>query len=177
VTDNLGRASYRVFRFLRDTARMKPWASAGSYFITPLSSTVEVIEDNLRVVKLAAPLTVGHTWKGYRFLSSDPYQTKFSFSNDDDMNDWDFTIDARDETVSFYGKTYDSVLTVKSIDETLNVPITDLRSYATRTLYTEKYSKGIGLISQDFIMWEYQPGTTSGFKTGFGVKRRIIDHN
>ena len=51
ITDNLGRPSYRVFRYLRDTAGTQAWRQAGSYFITPLSDQVEVVEDNLRFIK------------------------------------------------------------------------------------------------------------------------------
>src|SRR5688500_9829083 len=50
VTDNLGRTSYRIFRFLRDTLG-GAWSSAGTYYITPTAQTMEVIENNFRVVK------------------------------------------------------------------------------------------------------------------------------
>src|SRR5687767_15944632 len=47
ITDNLGRVSYRVYRFLRDTAGTTAWVSNGSYFVTPLADQVEVVENNL----------------------------------------------------------------------------------------------------------------------------------
>ncbi len=181
VKDALGRPSFRIFRYLRDTAGLKSWSPAGTYFITATNGTLEVIEDNLRVVKLAAPLKEGAIWKGNSYLGTEPYASKFSFSNDDDMGKWDFIVKSTGLTISIYGKSYNDVITIDGIDESLNVPITDPRSFATRSLYTEKYAKGIGMISQDFILWEYQPstapGNNSGTKTGFGVKRRIIDHN
>jgi hypothetical protein len=50
-----------------------------------------------------------------------------------------------------------------------------------RTNYSvEKYAKGIGLVYQEFLMWEYQPpnaANPTGARIGFGVKRSIIDHN
>jgi hypothetical protein len=53
--------------------------------------------------------------------------------------------------------------------------------YGTSNLQVEKYAKGIGLVYQELIMWEYQYKMTNnaddGYKTGFGVKRRMINHN
>ena len=58
ITDNLGRPSYRVFRYIRDSVDASSWTASqawvpnGSYLITVLDNQVEVIEDNLRFIKL-----------------------------------------------------------------------------------------------------------------------------
>jgi len=50
-------------------------------------------------------------------------------------------------------------------------------------LASDKFAKTIGLVARDFIMWEYQPPApnsppnTLGFKTGFGIKMWMVDHN
>ncbi|MGZ3837799.1 MAG: hypothetical protein ACXVBI_04495 [Flavisolibacter sp.] len=54
--------------------------------------------------------------------------------------------------------------------------------YGSRDLMVDQYAKGIGLVYQEFTMWEYQfkfssTGGDDGTKTGFGVKRRMINHN
>jgi hypothetical protein len=43
----------------------------------------------------------------------------------------------------------------------------------------EKYAKGIGLVYQELILWEFQPnsGGVGGYKVGFGIRRSMIDHN
>jgi hypothetical protein len=175
ITDNLNRSSYRIFRYLRDSAGLQQWKIDGTYFITPSANSVEVIEDNLRIIKLASPLRTGHTWKGTSFLSLEPYSSIYDFSNDDDMDLWEFKIDGIDETITINGKTYTDVISVSAIDQSFNVPITDFTSIAIRSLYKEKYAKNIGLIEQDYILWDYQPTTANTI--GFGVKRRIISHN
>ncbi len=178
ITDNLGQPAFRIFRFQRDTAGTQPWKPAGTYLITPLKNTAEVTEDNMRVIKLIAPVTEGSTWKGNRFLSTEPFSLKYNFSNDDNMEDWDFTIDQRGETLLLNGKTLTNVTTVLSIDEALNAPVTDVGSYGARTLGVEKFAKGIGLVYQEFEMWEYQPNSGgTPYKVGFGVKRSMIEHN
>src|SRR5207302_5562748 len=83
TTDNLGRPSYRVFRFIRDTAGTQAWKPNGSYFITPLDKSVEVVENNLRFVKLSLPIQQNFTWRGNGHLPSDPYN--YNFNNDDDI--------------------------------------------------------------------------------------------
>jgi len=51
--------------------------------------------------------------------------------------------------------------------------------YGSKDVLIEKYAKDIGLVSQEFIMWEYQYrlSTNSGNKNGFEVRRTMIDHN
>lgn len=178
ITDNLGRSSYRIFRFLRDEAGTQSWAPSGSYFITPLPNSIEISEDNQRIVKLVSPVKQGMSWKGNRFLGTEPYSSKFTFSNDDNMGDWDFSIENANESLVLNGTTIENVVTISSIDEALNVPIVDETSFAARSLSIDKFAKNIGLVYQEYILWEYQPNPgSSAYKIGFGVKRTMIDHN
>jgi hypothetical protein len=178
ITDNLNRPSFRIYRSIRDFAGTQPWRPSGSYFITPLINSVEVIEDNLRTIKLISPIKEGTSWKGARFFGSEPYSSLYNFSNDDNIADWDFTIDSTNTTIMLNAQTINDVVSLTAINESLNVPITDARSYASKTLLQEKFAKGIGLIFQEYILWEYQPNLNgTPYKTGFGVKRSMIDHN
>ena len=180
ITDNEGRTGYRVFRFLRDTAGLEPWAPTGTYVITPTSNTIEVIEDNLRFIKLVSPIQLDNTWKGHRFLPDEPYSSQYSFQNDFDMADWEYTYTGINETINLNGQTINDVLTVDGINVSSNVPVTDINSYGFIDYMKDMYAKGIGLVYQEFIMWDYQPPNGSvptGYKTGFGVKRSMIDHN
>ena len=151
----------------------------GTYFITPLADQAEVIEDNLRFIKIHQPFRLNNNWKGNKYLSTEPYDPRFPFSNDDFMNDWDYSYDQFDATLSIDGQNLEDVYTVFHIDEALNAPVTDPNSIGLRTLSLEKYAKGIGLVYRDYVLWEYQPPANgiSGFYTGFGIKMWIIDHN
>jgi hypothetical protein len=183
VPDNLGRPSYRILRFLRDTAGSQLWAPAGSYFITPTDKTIEVIDNNLRVVKLVLPITQDNTWKGNHYLPNEAYSSQYSFSNDFLMGDWDYTYSSVDGSLAVKGKTYNNVVTVDGIDEAFNASnfnVINSSSIGYINRVQDVYSKNLGLIYQEFIMWEYQPpnGTNQvGTKVGFGIKRQIIDHN
>jgi len=187
ITDALGRDSYRVLRFLRDTSATLPWAPAGTYAITPTDKTIELIENNLRVVKLVMPIKQDVTWKPNRYLMEDAYDPLYSFSVVDvGITNWDYTYSAVDGQMTVKGKNYDDVLTVDGIDETLfanrdSFTVTNPSQPVAYASYgQDHYAKGIGLISQQFIFWEYQgPSSTNpdGTKKGFGIRRSIIDHN
>ncbi len=180
ITDNMGRPSYRVNRFVRDSAGLQAWVNNGVYYITLLADQLEVIEDNLRFIKLHMPVKEGFSWKGNTHLGDNPYHTLYNFSNDDNMADWDFYFDTFDPTFSYKGQNYSDVWTIESVDESFNVPIVDPSSYGARTRVVDRYAKGIGLVYREYEMWEYQPnpgGSGGPFKTGFGITMWMIDHN
>lgn len=180
VTDNQNRPSYRVFRYIRDSSGTQPWTPNGSYFITLLPDQLEVIEDNLRFIKIHMPVKEGFSWKGNTHLPDNPYGSLFNFSNDDNMADWDFYFDVFDPTFTYKGQTYTDVWSIESADEAFNVPIVDVNAYAARTRAVDRYAKGIGLVYREYEMWEYQPnpgGSGGPYKTGFGVTMWMIDHN
>jgi len=184
IQDALGRPSYRILRFIRDTSGTQPWAPAGTYFITPMNTTLEVIENNLRFVKLVSPIKENNTWKGNRYLPDDAYGPLFTFNNDFGMDQWDYTYSSMGESEVIRGTTYNNVLTVEGIDEFFNATprtttITNTSVIAYVNYLQDKYAKGIGLIYQEYMMWEYQPpnGTNPGGQVGFGIKRSIIDRN
>lgn len=184
IPDALGRPAYRILRFTRDTAGTQPWAPAGTYFITPLNNTLELVENNLRFVKLVMPIKQDNTWKGNRYLPDDAYGPLFNFNNDFGMDAWDYTYSSVNGTALIKGQTYTGVLTVDGINEAFNATagtatVINPSLIAYVNYLQNKYAKGIGLIYEEYMMWEYQPpnGTGSGATNGFGIRRSIIDHN
>jgi hypothetical protein len=180
ITDNLGRPAYRVFRYIRDTTGTQSWQPSGSYFITPLSDQIEVSEDNLRFIKLHLPFRDAFSWKGNKYLPTDPYGSFYNFSNDDNMEDWDFYYNGEPGSFSYRNNNYTDVYTVEEADESFNVPITSPTSYAARSRSVEKYGKNIGLVYREYELWEYQPNTGGSggpYKTGFGITMWMTGHN
>jgi hypothetical protein len=169
--DATGRPSFRVFRFLRDSGGTTPWMPMGSFVITPTQRNVEIIEDNLRILKLAAPLSTGHSWLGNQFLPEEPYRNLFEFSNDNDMRSWSFSYENVNEPELISGRILDSVVTVTQIADSLSGP-----QFGYRNFGTEQYAKGVGLVHQELVMWEFQVVPTPNRK-GFGIKRTMIAHN
>lgn len=181
ITDALGRPSYRIFRYLNDSTASGPWVSNGSYMITPLNDQVEVIEDNLRFIKLHLPVKEGFSWKGNRYLPAEPYEYRDpQNSYDFGMDTWDYYYEPFEPSITYRGNTYNDVWTVPSIDEAFNIPVTNNTIAGIKTKAIDKYSKDIGLVYREYELWEWQPATgnpAGPYKLGFGVTMWMIDHN
>jgi hypothetical protein len=183
TTDNQGRVSYLVTRYITDTAGINPWAPSETYMVTPTFSDVEMVENNLRFVKLVYPVTANFSWGGNDYLPYNPYQDYFTFSYDShiDLAAWTYDYEQVNSPFSVLGQVYDSTATVLSDSNYLNVPIADPAVPASVAYWTETYARNIGLIYRHTAMWEYQPptqnGTQLGYKIGFEVTLSIINHN
>ena len=194
VQDNLDRPAYRIYRYIRDSAGTQSWAPDNTFFITPLESQIEYTEDNLRFIKLHLPIKDGYTWKGNMYLPEEPYISLYDFQNDNNMQDWDYFYDGDPApSVTIEGQNYNDVLSVvynETPDANLTdtIPMTDTFP-STRSYSMEKYSKGIGLVYREYVMWDHQPNTTlqsagpppvysyDPFTNGFVLKMWMIDHN
>ncbi|HEX6428527.1 MAG TPA: hypothetical protein VF008_12610, partial [Niastella sp.] len=180
VTDNLGRAGWRVVRYMRDinSTNESDWQAMLTYQVIPSRENIEVNEANFRYLKLTLPVKEGRSWKGNGYLPDNPYRDLYEFSNDEDMKDWAFTYQDVGASVSFNNKNYDSTITVVQIADSTNLPLQP-GIPASKNYWVEKYAKNIGLVFKEVYIWEYQPATTTlpAYKQGFGIKMTIIDHN
>lgn len=190
VTDNLGRPAFRIYRYIRDSAGTKSWSPDNTYLATPLFDQIEFTDDNLRFIKLHGPVKNGFNWKGNKYLPEDVYSSFYIFSNDDAMSDWDYYYDGETQaTETIENQIYSEVITVQQDDEAYNYPIVDESSYAARNYSIEKFSKGIGMVYKELVLWEQQPNPTlvsagpppaytyDPSKSGFGIRMWMIDHN
>ena len=181
VTDNLGRQTFRVVRYLRDlsSTNNQDYVAKLTYYVTPSRESIEVQEENLKFQKLRLPVNNGFNWHGNSFLPSTPYFELYQFSNDEDIGLWDYTYMGVNEPAIINDNMYDSTVTVQQVADSSNVPIEFPDGLAYRNYWTETYAKNIGLIYKEVVMWEYQPPNSGnpGFRSGFGLKLSIIDHN
>lgn len=181
VTDNAGRTAYRVTRYLRNVASNSDldYVANLTYLITPSREAIEVMENNLKYQKLRLPVKDGYSWRGNTYLPTTPFFTLFDFSNDEGMDLWDYTYQNVNQSVEIDNVVYDSTATVLQIADSSNVPIEFPDGLAYRNYWAETWAKNIGLIYKEVVMWEYQPPISGnpGFRSGFGLKMTIIDHN
>jgi hypothetical protein len=183
TTDNQGRPSWLVTRYLSDLTGTDPWVPSETYVVTPTGSDVEVVENNLRFVKLAYPVNQDMSWSGNDYLPYNPYQDFFLFSYDSHINleAWTYSYQQVNGPFVLGSVAYDSTATVLLDSNYLNVPIVDPSVPASVAYWSETYAKNIGLVYRHTAMWEYQPptqnGTQLGYKIGFEVTLSLIDHN
>ena len=133
ITDNQGRTAYRVFTFFRDSVNAtswtpaQPWINSGTYLITPLGDQVEVIENNLRFIKLHLPIRTNYSWNGNKFLPRDPYQPAgYSFNNDDDIQKWDYYYENLNDIFAYKQQNLPNVLNVVHIDKRFAIDTADV---------------------------------------------------
>jgi len=180
ITDNLGRAGWRVVRYIRDwgdTAELN-WRPLLTYTVIPSDQNIEMTENNLRAIKLVRPIKDGFSWRGNGFYPERPYQSMYDFDNDQNIQTWDYTYHDAGATLTLNGKEYENTVAVTQIADSANVPIiSNVTGY--KNLWTEKYAKGIGLVYKEVAIWEYQASVNgnSGSHSGFGITMSIMGHN
>ncbi|MBS1667376.1 MAG: hypothetical protein JST58_08370 [Bacteroidetes bacterium] len=179
ILDNLNRPSWRVFRYISDTAMSQPWTNLETYLVTPTRQTTEVFENNLRFIKLSLPLTDGFSWLGNSYID-----TNYPPPN---SNDPDYTYLANwNYTYSNIGTPY--TVLAGSIPNTLivnqqNNVSGDTSNRSTISTYdysVEVYAKGIGLIYKKFLHQENQPPNgdhPQPYSKGYGIELNMINHN
>jgi hypothetical protein len=176
VTDNLGRTAYRIFRYSRQ-GTTAPWIASNTFMTVPQENTIEFIENNNRFLKLKQPVREGYSWKGNTYLDTYSLLSDIKY-----MDDWDYTYEDVDQPLVLGAFTLDSTITVNQRDEEIGDFANDT-TYSEKNLSIEKYAKGIGLVSRNFLHWEYQPYRPipavppRGYKIGYGVTMTMIGHN
>lgn len=144
--------------------------------LIPTQQAVEWVQDNFRFLKLELPVTEGFNWKGNAYVSPISSDPNWPFHY---LDDWDYTYEnVNGSYPAWDGTMIDNTVTVNQRDEIIGIP-SDINAYSERNFGKEVYAKGIGMIFQDFLHWEYQPpnGGNPGYTNGYGIRLVMIDHN
>jgi hypothetical protein len=172
ITDNLGRPSYRVTRYLSDTTGTAPWVPSIAYMVTPLSTSVEVVENNLRFIKMVTPVQDDISWLGNAYID-----TKSDISQVPYMDGWNYTYDSTGMPFITLGGVVPQAVVVHEADDVSGLGD---GSY-TQTIFSEEaYGKGIGPIYRKFLYSVYQSPNVeypSGATIGYGLTFNMVSHN
>jgi hypothetical protein len=172
ITDNLGRLSYRVVRYLSDTTETAEWVPSIAFMVTPLKGSVEVVENNLRFIKMVTPVQDGVSWLGNVYID-----TKSDNSLVPYMDGWNYNYSNTGQPFDVLAGTIPQAVIVNEAND-----ITGLGdgSY-TQTVYSEEvYGKNIGLIYKRFLYSVYQSPNVeypSGATIGYGLTFNMVSHN
>ena len=174
-SDNDGRLSYTVFRYTTDTLQSSPWQYKSSYYITPTSGSVEVVDDNnYRFIKLTLPVTEGHSWQGNSYLDTRSISSSIQY-----LNDWNYTYQDVNTPYTTLAGTLDSTVTVMQQDFASHPGDFDPAIFQQRDYSVEVYGKGVGLIYKDFLHWVWQtdPPPAHYEDGSYGIRLNLISHN
>ena len=172
ITDNLGRPSYRITRYLSDTNGIAPWTPSIAYMVTPLGTSVEVVENNLRFIKLVTPVQDGITWQGNAYID-----TKSDFYNFQYMDGWNYTYANTGLPYDVIAGTIPQTVTVHEIDYFSSLPD---GSYSQTIYSAEIYGKNIGVIYKKFLFSTYYAPNVEypgGATLGYGLTFNMVSHN
>lgn len=176
ITDNLGRPSFKVRRSVRSQADSAKWIDTYSYLVTYDSSKqrLELVENNLRFIKLASPLSTGVQWNGTSFINSSSTELQY-------LSDWRFIYENVRRPYSVNGISYTETVTVNQRNDSIGTP-SNKSFYFEKTISKEVYSKSIGLIYKEFLHEAWQPANGSSAAgyyepNSYGIKLSILSHN
>jgi len=177
ITDNLGRPSYKVRRSVRSFVDSTKWIDTYSYLITYDSSKkrVELVENNLRFIKLASPIVTGVQWNGTSFINTTG-NPEIQY-----LSDWRFTYENVRRPFSVNGISYTETITINQRNDSLGNP-SNKNFYYEINKSREVYAKSIGLIFREFIHEAWQPANGSSAAgyyepNSYGIKLSILSHN
>ncbi|MBS1512514.1 MAG: hypothetical protein JST86_16840 [Bacteroidetes bacterium] len=162
ITDNLGRPSYRILRYIRNTPT-DPWMADNTFMATNTGTSLEFVENNLRFIKLKSPIKQDGTWKGNSYINTNSVTPYLKF-----YDDWDYTYDSLNVPATIGAITVDSTIKVAEIDD---------QTAIDRTFSEAKYAKGIGLVYRNFLYWNKGNANGSYSDASYGVTMKMIDHN
>ena len=174
ITDNSGRPSYRIIRYIRKGIS-DPWVASNTFMVTPTETSIEYVENNMRFIKLKLPIVPDYSWKGNKYIDTYNANTDVRY-----LDDWDYIYNSVGDPVTINSLAITETTTVLQRDEFLGQdPNIAGTQYAEKNYSIEKYGKGIGLIYREFLHWEYQGPQPSraGYYDGYGVKMTITGHN
>jgi hypothetical protein len=172
ITDNLGRLSYRVIRYLSDTTGTSEWVPSIAFMVTPLKGSVEVVENNLRFIKMVTPVQDDVTWLGNAYIDTQSDDSQVPY-----LDGWNYTYDSTGLPHNVLAGTIPKTVIVKEADEVSGLG----DSSYIQTIYSEEiYGKNIGPIYKRFLYSVYQSPNVqypSGATIGYGLSFNMVSHN
>ncbi|HVX51108.1 MAG TPA: hypothetical protein VHB48_13165 [Chitinophagaceae bacterium] len=172
-TDNAGRLSYTIYRFITDTLSKGPWQPLLTYYVTPGKNTVETVDDkNLRYISLTEPVTDGFSWNGNSYIDTRSATSEYQF-----MDGWNYTYQNINQPYTTLKGDIDSTITVLQVDDTSPPGEFDPGTYQQRNYSLEVYGKGTGLVYKTFLHWTWQPTPPPAQyqNDSYGIRLNLMD--
>ena len=169
--DITGRTSFRIFRYVRDTADTQDWKFIATNYATVTNDRVEYIENNLRYITIASPISANTYWKGNAYINTSQGTSQYDY-----LDGWDFQYQNLDAPFTCLKGTIQNTYTVLQQDATspaiFDPSIRDDKNYSI-----EVYAEGIGLIYKEFLHYTWQPTPQQRYEdASWGIKLNLIDY-
>lgn len=162
-TDAQGNPALKLVRYIKKFNPLVPysqipWSIKDAWQVNVTSTSVQVVEENVRFTKLAFPVKKGNTWNG---------------NANNTIGQWDYTYNYIDNTETINSVNLEKVLLVKQ---------KDFRTLISDQYYVEKYARGVGLVYREITDIKFgvtpltTPITSISYKTGTIYKLTLISY-
>jgi hypothetical protein len=169
IYDNLNRPSLRVFRYIKDANN--GWVNNNTFIITATDNGLEYLENNLRYIKMANPVSAYTNWNGNSYIDKDA--SPFPF--DPNFLQWQYSYTNINTPKTFNGTLYPNTITVVQYDSTQD-NIFYSNGYSIYSNGYEVYADSVGMVYKEIMDWEYQVLTSvSGCKHVFRNSANKLD--
>lgn len=181
ITDGLGRPAYRVIRTISDSSGTAGYKSNNTFMVVPEKDAwIEVVQNNLRFMKLRSPIMEGFSWKGNSFIDAFSINSPVRY-----LYDWNYVYQDVGKPFTVRGRTFENTITVLQRDEEFPAgPFSPSQPYKQWDYSIEVYAKGVGLIYKNFDHKVWQgptppPDAKPGYweDGSYRVMMQIVDFN
>lgn len=167
-TDNAGRKSFLIHRYKRQDTSYS-WSEHHTYYCVENAYNIEVVEDNLRFIKMVFPVKVNTRWDGNVYLPANLI-TEYKW-----LSGWEYKYVNINEPFNTGFLNFENTVTINHVDVVVGDSL-DMGNYSERTFSRERYAKNAGLITREVVYWDYQSETTK-YRKGFMIIYRAKNYN
>jgi hypothetical protein len=154
--DNQNRLSYKIYIYRRPDSTYSNWTIDRVWYATPATTNMQLIEDDLRFIKLIFPPALNETWGGNLYVPATANDQYSVFQN------WNYYYENTDTTYIMNGLTFNNSLVVSEVNQ---------QNLINKTLRTEVYVQNVGMIyeewealSKTIVSTDWNTGPESGFR-------------
>jgi hypothetical protein len=169
--DLLNRKIYHVFRYYK----AKPtdeFQFLSNYTIQEIDNRVELLQDNLRYIKLVFPITYLGTWGGTKYIVTNSSSDAYSWIGQKEYSYKEVGRPYQNDSINI-----PNTIMVFHTNELLGDTTETMLTFGVYTYSTEKYGKDIGLVNKELIFIKKDPAISSGRRKGFRSTLKCIAHN
>jgi hypothetical protein len=162
--DNLNQVNQKLL-FYRRADSTQPWVFDRQWYALLTTTNLQIVEDDLRYIKLVFPPSLNETWNGNLYLPTTTLDMYQIFAN------WNYYYENTDTSFTINGNNLNNVMTVSEVN---NVNLLN------KTVRTEMYAPNIGMVYQEWEGLTKQNTTVgwdSGAEQGFSVHMWLVSHN
>lgn len=168
--DGQNRLSYRIDVYIRkgDTAQ---WKINDVVYMTPAAEKLELVEKNIRYIRMVNPVKENYTWKGNSLMPAEDHDYDY-------MHPWVYKYGDMLQPYDNGKRTFENTITVTEVDSTFNNPETKPTLPAAKIFSKSVYAYGIGMVYHEYLYWTYEPQpSTTICRKGYGVVLRAVEYN